>query len=53
MVSYRNIRNSTLTQITLQDGKGSYRVVRSGTVSYRVVRGCTVSYRNIGNYTRS
>ena len=52
MVSFRNIQNSTLSQITLRDGKGSYRVVRNGTVSYRVVRGGTVSYRNIGNSTR-
>ena len=43
MVSYRNIPNSTLSQIILRDGKGWYRVVRSGTVSYRVVRGGTVS----------
>ena len=53
MVSYRNIRNSTLSQIVSRDGIGSYRVVRSDTVSYRVVRGGTVSYRNIGNSTRS
>ena len=37
-MSYRNIRNSTLSKIVLQDGKGSYRVVRSNTELYRVVQ---------------
>ena len=31
MVSYRNIWNSTLSHIVLRDGKGLYRVIRSGT----------------------
>ena len=38
MVSYRNIRNSTLSKIVLQDGIGSYRVVQSNTELYRVVQ---------------
>ena len=36
-MSYRYIRYSTLSQIVLRDGKGSYRVVRSGLELYRVV----------------
>ena len=43
MVSYRNIRNSTLSKIVLRDGKGSYRVVRSGTVSQRNILKSTLS----------
>ena len=34
-MSYRNIRNSTLSYRVVQSGKESYRVVRSGTESYR------------------
>ena len=48
-MTYRNIRNSTLSYIVVRSSKESYRVVLSGTVSYRndteyyiVVQSCTV-----------
>ena len=48
-MSYRNIRNSTLSYRVVRSGKVSYRVVRSGTESYR--HNGTESYRNIRNST--